>query len=310
MTRLTILTITSAIALAACGTTIRPGERGLKYTAFGKPGLQTKVRSEGFYFQWPWNSIVKYDVTLQSRTEKVDVLTKDNLHIRTSVTVTFRPDVQRLHQLALEVGPQYYAEVIQPAFTTIARSEFAAHEHNKLPEESPQIERAILGKLRDVVKGKPIVVDQVAIAHIEYDAGLTSAISQKLATEQKVAQKEFELEIALKDAEIARTRARGEADALEIRAAAESKAIEIRANGEAEAIALKGTAQAKAQAAIGKTLTTRYLQFKAFDGAATRYFFVPTGKSGLPLLLDTAEPRERKPPVFDGEYSTLSSNTP
>lgn len=312
MTRSSIIAaVLLAASAAACGTTIRPGERGIKYMAFGKPGLQKEVRSEGFYIQWPWNSIVKYDVTLQSRTEKVEVLTKDNLHIETSVTLTFRPDEAQLHRLALEIGTAYYAEILQPAFMTITRSEFAAHEHNRLPEESPAIERAILTKLRDIVKGKPILVDQVAIADIRYDAGLTNAISQKLATEQKVAQKAFELEIAAKDADIARTRAQGEADAIEIHARAESRAIELRASGEAQAIELKGKAQAIAQAAVTKTLTTRYLQYKAFDNPATRFFFVPTGRNNLPVLLDTGEAKERRSPQVDVETpTTLGSLAP
>lgn len=292
---------------ACIGTTVRPGERGLKYSALGS-GLQNEVRAEGFYFKWPWNDIVTYDVRLQSRTEKVEVLTKDNLHVRTDVTVTFRPNDRLLYRLALDIGPAYYVKVIQPAFETIARSEFAAHEHNRLPEESPIIEAAILAKLRAVVKDKPIVLDRVSIAHIEYDTGLTTAISQKLATEQKLEQKDFEVDIARKDADIVRTRAQGSADAVEIDALAQAKAIELRAHGEAQAIELRGKAQATAQAAITKTLTTRYLQFKAFDSPATRFFFVPTGKNNLPLLLDTHDgpaPRTVSAPV--GDSSTLSA---
>lgn len=297
------------VALSACiGATVQPGERGLKYSSLGS-GLQSEVRAEGFYFKWPWNSIITYDVRLQSRTEAIEVLTRDNLHVRTAVTVTFRPDEAQLYRLALEIGPGYYPKVIQPVFETIARSEFAGHEHNRLPEESPAIEAAILTRLRAVVKDKPIIVDRVSIAHIEYDPSLTAAVSQKLATQQKLEQKSYEIDIAQKDAEIVRTKARGEADALEIEAASQARAIELRSHGEAEAIEVKGKAQATAQAAIAKTLTTRYLQFKAFDSAATRFFFVPTGKNNLPLFLDT-ETRSAgaTPPVPRGD--TAVSSTP
>lgn len=292
------------------GATVRPGERGLKYSALGS-GLQNEVRPEGFYFKWPWNDILTYDVRLQSRTETIEVLTKDNLHIKTRVTVTFRPDAAQLYRLALTLGPDYYAKVIQPAFETISRSEFADHEHNRLPEESPAIEGSILSKLRAVVKDKPITIDRIAVAHIEYDSGLTSAISQKLSTQQKLEQKDYEVEIAEKDAAIVRTRAKGDGDAVEIGALAQARAIELRAHGEAQAIELRGAAQAMAQAAITKTLTTRYLQFKAFDSAATRFFFVPTGKNNLPLLLDTDDHRAPRPlpaDTADVPSSSLTAN--
>ena len=38
---------------------------------------------------------------------------------------------------------------------------------------------------------------------------------------------------------------------------------------------------------ISKTLTKQYIELKAFDNPATRYYFVPTGKDGLPLIINT-----------------------
>ena len=102
--------------------------------------------------------------------------------------------------------------------------------------------------------------------------------------QEVVEQKKFEVLVADRDAEIARTQAKGQADA-----------IRIRAEGEASAIVIKGEAQAKAQAAIAKTLSTGYLQYKAFDNAATRYYFVPTSKNGLPIIIGGADMPARAP---------------
>ncbi|MHB0947565.1 MAG: SPFH domain-containing protein [Gemmatimonadaceae bacterium] len=105
-------------------------------------------------------------------------------------------------------------------------------------------------------------------------AAFAGAISAKLAMQEAVAQKAFEVDVAVRAAEIARTQARGEADA-----------IRIRAEGEAQAIVLRAEAPARAQASIARTLSTAYLQYKAFDTPATRYYFVPTNRSGLPVIL-------------------------
>jgi len=64
-------------------------------------------------------------------------------------------------------------------------------------------------------------------------------------------------------------------------------ALRITAEGEAQAMIIKAKAQAEAQHAINKTLTKSYLQYKAFDSDATRYYFVPTGKDAMPIILNT-----------------------
>jgi regulator of protease activity HflC (stomatin/prohibitin superfamily) len=113
---------------------------------------------------------------------------------------------------------------------------------------------------------------------------VTTAISRKVATKQQAEQKKVEVEIANRDAEIARTTAQGRSDA-----------VRIQAEGEAAAVVAKGKAQAEAQEAVAKTLTRQYLQFKAFDNPNTSYVFVPTGKDGMPVIFN-AQPRRRPPP--------------
>lgn len=260
-----------------CGTTINPGQMGVKYLALKHgPAVQNEVKPEGYYPQWAWNSIVVFDVVWQSKTEEVEILTADDLHVNTKVTVTYRPRKQDLQRLALEVGTRYYDQVIQPPFLTIARSEFARHAHNDLAKEGPAIEQQILAKLREAVASKPIEIDRVSINHIQFDSTVTSAISAKLAAKQRLEQKEFEMKIAERDADIARTAARGRADV-----------IRTEAQGEAEATVLRGQAQAHAQADITKTLTPNYLRYKAFDSDSTRYYFVPVGRDGMPILVGT-----------------------
>lgn len=217
---------------------------------------------------------MRYDVTWMAREEQVDVLTAEALHVQVTAAIIFQPKAEELHRLVTVIGPTYYEDVIQPNFVTLVRSEFAKHNHNALAADSPAIEETILTQLRERTEGMPWELGHVAIRHIEFDARVTTAIAQKLSTQQQAAQKEFELEIAARDAEIARTTAQGRSDA-----------TRIQAEGEAQAMVLRGNAQAQAQEAIGKTLTREYLQFRAFDNPATRYYFVPLGRDGLPLIL-------------------------
>lgn len=267
-----------------CGTMVKPGEMGIKSTPLNEEGLESEPHSEGFYFQWFWNDIVKYDVTWKTAEEKLEVLTADDLHIPVSATVTYRPVSEKLKELHTRIGPEYYSKVIRPNFMTLLRTEFAHHKHNDLARKSPAIEETVFAQLKAAFQGKPFEISRVAVTHIEFDRGVTKAISEKLAKEQLSAQKKFELEIAERDAEIARTRARGESDV-----------IRLHAEGEAQAILTRAQAQAKAQEAVSKTLTPAYLQYKAFDNASTRYYFVPLGKDGLPLLLNAGDASRTDP---------------
>lgn len=268
------------VGCAALGTTIKPGERGLKYVILEEPALRSESLPEGFYFQWPWNDMVAYNVTWQSRSEQVDVLTLDDLHVPITATVTFRARPSEIHDVHTTIGPEYYEDLIQPAFMTLVRSQFSNYPHNDLAERSPLAEREVLDRLRKKFSTYPIDIAEISVKHIRFDATLTTSISAKLVKEQISKQKRFELEIAKQDAEIARTAAKGRGDS-----------IQIQAQGEAEATVIKGEAQAKAQDAIAKTLTGRYIQYKAFDNDSTIYYFVPTGKNGMPIIVNAESAR-------------------
>jgi len=195
--------------LGACGTMIKPGEMAMKNIILDEPALRQDILPEGFYWQWPWNSMVSYDVTAQSRDEKIGVLTKDSLHVPTTVTVTFRPRTSQLYQLHTKIGTTYYEDIIGPAFVTLVRTEFSRYNHNDLAKESKHIEDAVLTQLQNELKGMPVEIDQVSIKHIRYEKLVTKSISDKLVKEQEIQQKQYEIEIAKKDADIARTAASG-----------------------------------------------------------------------------------------------------
>lgn len=277
-----LLAITAFSLLLGCGVTIRPGGAGLKYKALRNPALGHHIYDSGYYALWAWNRMIVYDITTQSQTMEVHVLTKDNLHVPATVTVTYHPERSKLYELHTEIGPNYYEELIGPAFVTLVRAEFSHHFHNDLSSESSQIESQVKSRLQEMVEKRYLIIDQVAINHIDYDDMVTHAISSKIATKQQAEQKAIEVEIASRNAEIARTTAQGISDA-----------TRIQAEGDAAGIVLRGKAQAESQEAINKTLTPRYLQYKAFDQRNPTYFFIPMGKDGLPIMLNIGKDAPR-----------------
>jgi prohibitin 1 len=270
------------LALTACGATVHPGEAGIKYRAFRNPSFENKVLTPGRYPLLAWNKLVVYDVTARTRDEEVAVLTADNLHVPVTVAVTFHPLREDLFALHTQVGQAFYEKLLGPQLITLVRAEFSRHQHNDLAKESPIIEQVVHDRLQESAKAYHVIVDQVAIRHIDYDDTVTQAISRKIAVRQQSEQKKYEVEIAQRDADIARTTAQGRSDA-----------TRIQAEGDASAIVARGKAQAEAQDAVTKTLTREYLQYKAFDNHNASYFFVPTGKDGLPVIVDVGKAAAR-----------------
>lgn len=269
--------VTALLALSACATTVQPGQAGLLYRAFRTPAFKNELYDPGRYPLLAWNRLIVYDLTAQNHDEVVHVLTADNLHVPVTVTATFHVRKDDVYKLHTEVGPDYYAKLIGPAFITLTRAEFSRHQHNDLARESPQIEQTVREKLSALAKTHYVNIDQIAIKHIDYDDTVTQAISRKIATRQQAEQKTYEVQIAERDADIARAAAQGRADA-----------TRIQAQGDAAGIIARGTAQAEAQDKIGKTLTPSYLQFKAFDNREGNFFFVPVDKQGIPIIVNAS----------------------
>jgi len=259
--------------LWGCASSVRPGKVGMKWRPLTF-GLSSKLLQEGFYFHMPWNDVLTVSIQWQSFTERVEILTKDDLHIKVDTSVILRPIAGEIHQLILEIGDKYYVNIIKPEFFTVVRSTMANYLMVEIPEKSPEIEARILKKFIERIKGKHIELNNVTINHIDFTDGILNAIEEKLAKEQENIQKDFEMEIASKDADIARIRAKGEGDA-----------IQIKASGQAEAQKIRAAGQAEAQKRINETLTKKYLQYKAFDSKNTKFIYVPTGKDGLPIIV-------------------------
>jgi regulator of protease activity HflC (stomatin/prohibitin superfamily) len=150
-----------------------------------------------------------------------------------------------------------------------------------LPERSSEIGNKIEAVMVESLKGRHLDVYSVALSEIEFPQMVLKAIEQKQAKEQEKEQKEFELVIAQRNAEIARIQAKGEGDALQIRAEGEGESLRIRAKG-----------QSQAQEIITKTLTADYLKYKLYENPSTKTIIVPD-KSNVPIIVNPGPDHSR-----------------
>lgn len=102
------------------------------------------------------------------------------------------------------------------------------------------------------------------------------AIEQKQAKEQEKEQKDFDVVIAQRNAEIARIQAKDEGDSLK-----------ILAEGKADSMGIRAVGQSQAQDNITKTLTPDYLRFKLYDNPSSKTIIVPD-QLNVPLIVTPA----------------------
>ena len=282
MTRFTMITLALAILLltVACGTTIQPGQRGLFWHPFTE-GLSTQPLKDGFYWQAPWNDVYRYDIRWQSFTEDIDALSADDLQVSIKAAIILRPIPEELYFLNQEVGTDYYPRIVKPQFMAAVRSVVSGYNMVTVPEMSTEIASKVRAVVVENLKGRHLEIQNIALSDVDFPQIVLRAIEQKQAKEQEKEQKEFELTIASKDAEIARTRAKGEGDA-----------IKIRAEGEAEGLRIRAIGQAQAQETITKTLTPDYLKYKLYDSPNSKMVIVPE-KSNVPIIVNPGSDHSR-----------------
>ncbi len=281
------LLLVLVVANVGCGSSVPPGYRGLRWSPLTE-GLAREPLSNGYYWRAPWNDVYTYDVRWQSVTENVDALSADDLQVIIKAAIIVRPIPDEVYFLAQEVGSDFYPRVVKPEFMAAVRSVVSGYSMVTVPERSAEIASKVQAVVVEKLKGRHLEIQSVALADVDFPQIVLQAIEQKQAKEQQKEQKEFELTIASKDAEIARLRARGEGDA-----------IRIRSEGEAEGMRIRATGQAKAQETISRTLTSNYLRFKLYDNPNTKMVLMSDSLK-VPVLINTDSDRG-KPFIPQGQ---------
>lgn len=257
------LLVMVVLMLQACGTTVQPGQRGLRWYPLTE-GLTTETLKSGFYWQAPWNQIYLYDITWRSYTETVDALSSDDLLVVLTTAIIMRPIPEEVYFLAQEIGQDFYPRVVKPELLAAVRSVVSNYPMVTVPEKSSEIASIVQAVVVEKLKGRHLEVTSVALADIELAKVVLDAVERKQAKEQEKEQKEFELIIADRNAEIMRRTARGE--------------------GEAEGLKIRAAGQAKAQETIAKTLTSEYLRFKLYDNSNSKFVLLPD-KLNVPVII-------------------------
>ena len=189
----------------------------------------------------------------------VNTLTSEGLTVGVDLTIFYHLNFQTAPAVFRELGPTYEAVVLLPAVRGAIRDVVAQF----TAEDLYTVARAAVGELilENLIKDlevRGIIAERVLLRDITLPTQIQQAIERKLAAEQAIEERAFQVLKAEQEADRRRAEARGQRDAQEL---------------------------------INSTLTPAFLQFQYIQSLATsqegNIIYVPVSPtSGLPVFID------------------------
>lgn len=259
-----LMILTASLLMTTACSTVLPGERGL---ILRSSGLDKEPLKEGSHLKAPWNDIYYYDVRWKNYAEKIDAWSADDVQVDIKAAIVLRPIPEEVSFLAQTVGGEYYSQIVQPEFVAAVRQVVATYPALMVGEKSTEIGEKVHAVVQDRLKNSHVAIRSVVLADVELPQLVLTAVEQTQAQKQQKEQKEFEMLIAGKDAEIARVRAEG---------------------------------QAKVQETITRTLTPEYLRYKLYDSQNSKMVLLPDNLK-LPIVINPGEQQSAQPQSVPGK---------
>ena len=212
-----LLVLILALALPAC-VIIEDGEVGVK-KSFGS--ISDEPVGQGPVIQIPIvRTVETWNIKLQEIKEAASVPSSEGLIVGLDASLLYRVEAVNAPQIRKTIGPEWVVEekLLIPYFRNGLRDVVSGYPVKNIYTETGRQEIAskLAGFLRDNLGARGIIIEDVLLRDVKLPQRFRESIEAKLTAEQKVQQKQFELEQARKDAEIEIARAEGAAKAQEI----------------------------------------------------------------------------------------------
>ncbi len=263
--------------LSGCSYVIESGHRGLYFSHASGP--RHEVLQPRRYHVAPLDHIVDFDVTYSTRKEEIHTVSSEGLAMSINVALSFRPVVSELYDLDIEIGSNYYDEVVGPEFRTATRGVFARHSYLDVQKNNEKVEDEIEAEVRRRIAGKHIEISSVTLENIDYAQEIKASVRAKLVGEQEWLRGKLVVETEIRRKETDRRIAEEQARIDKVQAENEAATRLTRAKAEAEAITMLAKAHAEEKRAEATTLTPLMVQMRAYDALAK------LGGSGTNLLI-------------------------
>jgi regulator of protease activity HflC (stomatin/prohibitin superfamily) len=218
---------------------------------------------------FPWDKIYIYDIRLQEHQAQYDVLAKDGLTMRVSISIRWKPieaDLGKLHQ---DVGPEYLDTLIIPIVGAFAREEIGQFDAEDLYAEQ-----------RLLIQNNILTNVQQRMVHEFYP----SSQRESLIRIENILIREIVLPVKVSEAIQDKVEQMHLADAYVYRLEREVQ--------EAERKAIEARGIRRFQEEINGSITNEFLRWKGIDATLqlaksnnAKVVVIGAGDEGLPIIL-------------------------
>jgi prohibitin 1 len=214
--RILIIAVLLGMFVSSGCVVIEDGEVGVS-KSFGK--IKDEPIGQGVVIQVPViRTVEKWNVKLQELKEGAQVPSSEGLIVGLDTSLLFQVMPESAPAIRQTVGRNYIDLLIVPYFRSALRDVVSGYPVKQVyaDEGRKEIASKIKGYLQSMLGARGILIVDVLLRDVKLPDRFKESIEAKLTAEQRVQQKQFELEQAVKDAEIEVARARGAAQSQEI----------------------------------------------------------------------------------------------
>lgn len=174
-----MLLVAISLFLQACGTTVHPGERGVRGNLL-TGGLTSETLKSGFYWRAPWDQIYVYNVRWRNYSETIDALSLDGLPVIIKAVILIRPTPDEVYILAQDIGSDYYPRVVKPELLAAVRCTVYSYPMVTVLEHSSEIASKVEAVVVEKLKGRHLQVANVAMSNIELAKVVPDAVESEM----------------------------------------------------------------------------------------------------------------------------------
>jgi len=199
--------------------TVEAGRMGIKYSRFG--GVGNSVSKEGLHFMLPWfERPIIFDVRARPHTMTSLTGSRDLQMVNISLRALCRPDPSKLPDIYRNLGLDFDEKVMPSIVNEVLKSVVAQYNASQLITQRELVSRMIRQRLVQRAGDFGILLDDVAITHLNFSPEYEKAVEAKQVAQQQAEKAKY----------------------LVIKAQEEKKKTIIHAEGEKESAAMIGDA--------------------------------------------------------------------
>lgn len=194
-------------------------------------GAVMEETGPGLHFKTPWvESVHKFEVTttrINYKNYKFPFHSFDQQEGTASVSMNYHIAADKVREVYSQFGDQISVTKIEPAFQQEVGNAFGKVTAQQIINDRSAVSETMVADLKAALAPYNVVVETVQIQLVEFNQHFTDSINALIQQEVAVRTQKQLLEQEKVNADIARTKAQGAADARLVNATAEAKAIEL-----------------------------------------------------------------------------------